>query len=114
MKNRVAPMSPTLRRLLEVAEAELEAALADAEDAYQAGGTLARMRWDARPHPKYRARGNGWTDPWKEGEYEKALDAALDRFDAEHRGDAEEIEMQAADASARYNAACARLAVLLP
>ncbi len=109
---RIAPPSPTLQRLREAAERELDAAYEATQEAYEAGSTLARMEFDARPHPQFATWGNGWTRRWEAGEYEAALDAAMVRFDREHEADRLSIEADETEAAQAYALALRRLEVL--
>ena len=109
---RVAPASPTLLGMIAAAEAELTAAYEATEEAYEAGGTLARMRWDARPHPQFAAWGNDWTRTWGPGEHDAAVENRMAAFDAAHDEDRREIEADETEAGERYARALVRLALL--
>ncbi len=94
-----------------IAEATLEA-VEPVMIAPEAGSTLARMEFDARPHPQFATWGNGWTRRWEAGEYEAALDASMDRFDREHEADRLSIEADETEAAQAYALALRRLEVL--
>jgi hypothetical protein len=95
---RIAPLSPTLARMLDAAERDLDAAYEATQVAYEAGSAFARARWDAHPHPQFSAWGNGWTRAWEPGEYEARAAEMLAAFDAAHEADARAVA-EAADAA---------------